>query len=519
MGPPLPPSPLLTLGVTSVTTDANIELPRRPQQQNQCYALRLPFEMWALIAEHHRREVHSEALAGAVIKDRLVNPHDYLTLTQVCSYIRDILLSTPSLWATIASTPKTPIELVEVFLHRSQPYNVEIWLIAHPNTPYHPRFQKLLERILPRVHSLSLALSPACEELGEIGNEWVPCTSIAPVLETISIERSIISGGHRDEFETIPYPLTAIELPNVKELFVSNFRFEPFRGSLSSQITHLEIINAETGQPVMTLVEILAILEPLRNLEVLRLENAMVPVEIDYDELDPVVLPRLSYLCLINHCLGPVRILQHLIIPSTTHIQLKTRSILDPHWIKHIMSSVSDTFRGREMSAGSPQIFSGLAVYPLDKDLIVDAYVGISSLEELTVSPRPQLHVEIPNCKELMELLFQALQDLQLSGLKVFYIANNILRRLSEDTLASFLYTTANLQEFYLANFTTEATPPMPLTEIMIYFGLNGGNSYRDALANLNCAAELREPLRKVLDACERCSLSLRDLETMEFYL
>ncbi|KAK7677589.1 hypothetical protein QCA50_019400 [Cerrena zonata] len=493
--------------------DKNFPQNQQVEYNGLCLALQLPYEIWAKIGECHRRVVLTDATEGERVNGRQICLYDYLTLTQVCTYIREILLSVPSLWTSIVSTPTTSTELINEFLRRSQPHNVQISLYINPNSLHTPRLNRYMQEVSLRVHRLVFEITPCCVEEDAKETQVVQVPGDVPALETIILRRS--TGGY--SADTLPYTLIGPSLPNVKRLYISNFSLDPLHFPTSDRLTVLRISNRDKGYPMILPREIMAILSRLKNLETLYLENTMVPIEIHNDELSLVTLPRLSSLYLRNHGLGTSRVLQHLIIPCDTNIQLRSRFVLDPYWVERSMLSISRVFRGRGFPNECPQAFGALVLYPSPNglDIVVEGHVDVPPIEELLSSHRDaKLLFEFTNLSKMVDTLFRTLSYLPVSGLKTLCLADVLLSGIPREALEAAFNATPNLQTLTLVDWTSITTTPMEAT---IYFGPHGRNSYKDAVANVNCNAEFRAHLLTIFEASQHSRLAFLRLEMRYF--
>ena len=196
----------------------------------------------------------------------------WITVTRVCRRWRQVALSDPNLWRTIA--PNLGVEWVEEMLARSKAaliyYNRELSSLPRVSTRRYLDDEVILRKHLSRVQQLVLfgdveSLTPVMRAL----------TTPAPHLELLDLFRD--ERRSRGLCVILPSDLFAHDAPKLRHITLHGCAV-PWDSPLFRDLTHLDIRvppSTKSDLSIPTLERLLCILDAMPSLQVLTLDNCL----------------------------------------------------------------------------------------------------------------------------------------------------------------------------------------------------------------------------------------------------
>ena len=226
---------------------------------------------------------------------------DSVALSHVCRQWRAVALKIPDLWNHISMALPEPC--IRAAIERSKSSLLDVSAESDSTYVLSPEICDLLFQIFPRAEHIALGTGIELES-------EPPDNVEAPRLRTLEwfagSADSLIRAAHStlQEARVLAYPGVWRSL------------------SMCVHLRHLELCNFISGRPDQSppLVEVLEALRSLCLLGTLRLHCKFKYK--DEGMPSPISLPNLTYICLLGGIIHSSRLLNHLLLPSSTAIKL-----------------------------------------------------------------------------------------------------------------------------------------------------------------------------------------------------
>ena len=430
--------------------------------------VRLPAELWTEIAVFHRANVLKDVDESLQNDGPLAHLYDYIYLSHVCFFIRQTLINYGRLWDVVISTPTTSVELVEEFRRRSKSYKMDVGVVVNPITPQNLRLTDHLARLLPYASRVEVYLTSRAKQEQQPPKVLLP--TILSGLQTMVVRRPAY--WYRERARDIPYDLEQFDsfsLPNVRNLTIYNCRLDPsFPRGACDQLTSLNITHKPNthGLPKMYLSQVIQTLKRLKNLELLRLDSALMTTDTALGERQYISLPHLTTMIIVNGGWVSAHLLWHLVVPPTALIQLIIPSVLDVEQLENVMGLIDEHFQG------SPRSFHLLCIHRDDGLIAVTGYSEKESSGGPGSPLRPSFSFRFPDGVDMPLALFTSLHHLLLFDVETIILDGSLVLQVPTDHLKMVLSPAKNLKTVQLANIIPP-TETYPLTSDAIVKVLN----------------------------------------------
>ncbi|KAK7051577.1 hypothetical protein VNI00_004556 [Paramarasmius palmivorus] len=284
----------------------------------------------------------------------------WLYITHVCRRWRIIALEYAPLWTYIELRhPK----LAETMVERSKTAILSLhtpWYFPMTRDAWQCPMESLQRQLFRLGHlSLRLYVSTRMEPLVDFVQQL---TQSAPLLRSIEI--------HSSPMLDLPHNFIAHNAPLLRHLHLK-YTYLPWNSALLSNLTHLDLLgDGQTNIP--TAEQLLRVLRAMPKLEVLALSYVFPD---GMDRLAEIVLPRLRELRLSGNIGGCEGVLNNIVFPETTVLNLSCaieQNDIDPFY--SFLSHFPRIFRAHSSSIGThgrtekPRTVKTLLIHLLSSD-------------------------------------------------------------------------------------------------------------------------------------------------------
>ena len=378
---------------------------------------RLPFEILGRVFESTRVVMSDERTQQPQI--------GWIAVSHVCSHWREIAMNWPQLWSHIDFRC---LKWAEEMLHRSKmaPLTVRLDLRLQMSEPARSFWVHL-----PRIRKLRFTATLPCGT----GPGWLrplqrQLSGFAPCLNSLSL-----SLHHLEKL--LPDDVFSADIPSLRHLELKHcpvsWQWPQFKQLISLQLSFDENVGLQPSAS-----QLISILSDMPNLEFLHLHD-VIPQIFESDlSLAPqrrVLLPHLLCLSIISDIRSCSGLLNHLMFPSLTSLELKctVEEGSDPiHGLSCIFPTLS--YWCNPNRPGAPTSITHLKCHARE-GLLFDARDDHSLPTEPRAS-KPRLKLEFIANWDLSKLVLPVCKSLPLQGLEVL---RTTFLRLSRDVwLRSF---------------------------------------------------------------------------------